>query len=90
MGWGRTSKTKYRTLKSQRPDSTAARSTKRLASRFYQVKTGTAFPGSTSTRRRANPPRSVGGAGTRCRLGSISSRCARSGRHSRKSCGRRC
>jgi len=37
---GRTSKTKYRMPKSQRPDGTAARSTKRLTSQFYQVKTG--------------------------------------------------
>jgi len=37
---GRTSKIKYRMPKSQRPDSTVAGSTKRLASRFYQLKTG--------------------------------------------------
>jgi len=37
---GRTSKTKYQMPKSQRPDSTVAGSTKRLASRFYQIKTG--------------------------------------------------
>ena len=37
---GRTSKKKYRMLKSQRPDGTVAGSTKMLALRFYQVKTG--------------------------------------------------
>ena len=37
---GRTSKTKYRMPKSQRPNSLVAGNTKRLASRFYQVKTG--------------------------------------------------
>jgi len=37
---GRASKTKYKMLKGQRPDGTVAGSTKRLASRFYQVKTG--------------------------------------------------
>jgi len=36
---GRTSKTKYRMPKSQRPDSTIVESTTSLASRFYQVKT---------------------------------------------------
>ena len=37
---GRTSKTKYRMPKSQKPDGAVAGSTKRLASRFYQIKTG--------------------------------------------------
>ena len=36
----RTSKTKYKMPKSQRPDDTVAGSTKRLASRFYQLKMG--------------------------------------------------
>ena len=36
----RTSKTKYRMPNSQRPDEAAAGSTKRLASRYYQLKTG--------------------------------------------------
>jgi len=42
---GRTPKTKYRMSKSQRPDSTVAGSTKRLASRFYQLKTGHCLSG---------------------------------------------
>jgi len=42
---GRTSKTKYRMPKSQRPDGTVAGSTKRLASRFYQIKTGHCLSG---------------------------------------------
>ena len=37
---GRTSKTKYRMPKSQKPDSAVAGSSKRLASRFYQIKNG--------------------------------------------------
>ena len=37
---GRTSKKKYKMPKSQRPDGTVAGSTKRLASRFYQLMTG--------------------------------------------------
>jgi len=37
---GRTSKKKYTMPKSQRPDGTVADSSKRLASRFYQLKTG--------------------------------------------------
>ena len=42
---GQTSKTKYRMSKSQRPDSTVFGSTKRLASRFYQIKTGRCLSG---------------------------------------------
>ena len=42
---GRTSKTKYRMPKTQRPDGAVAGSTKRLASRFYQLKTGHARTG---------------------------------------------
>jgi len=42
---GRTSKTKYCMPKSQRPDGAVAGSTKRLASRYYQLKTGRARTG---------------------------------------------
>jgi len=42
---GRTSKAKYLLTKSQRPDGTVAESTKRLASRFYQLKTGHCLTG---------------------------------------------
>jgi len=41
----RTSKKKYRLPKSQRPDGTVAGSTRRLASRFYQLKTGHCLTG---------------------------------------------
>jgi len=41
----RTSKKKYRMPKSQRPDSTVAGSTRRLALRFYQIKTGHCLTG---------------------------------------------
>ena len=42
---GRTSKTNYRMPKSQKPDGAVAGSTKRLASRFYQIKTGHCLTG---------------------------------------------
>ena len=42
---GRTSRRKYRMPKSQKPDGTVAGSTKRLASRFYQLKTGHCLTG---------------------------------------------
>jgi len=42
---GRTSKKKYRIPESQNPDGTVANSTKRLASRFYQLKTGHCLTG---------------------------------------------
>jgi ribonuclease HI len=42
---GRTSKQKYKMPKSQKPDSTVAGSAKRLASRFYQLKTGHCLTG---------------------------------------------
>jgi len=42
---GRTSKSKYRMPKSQMPDGTVAGSSKRLASRYYQLKTGHARTG---------------------------------------------
>ena len=42
---GRTAKKKYRMPKSQEPDGAVADSTKRLASRYYQVKTGRAHTG---------------------------------------------
>jgi len=42
---GRTSKKKYRMPKSQKPDGAVAGSSKRLASRFYQIKTGHCLTG---------------------------------------------
>ena len=42
---GRTSKKKYRLPESQRPDGAVAGSSKRLASRFYQIKTGHCLTG---------------------------------------------
>jgi ribonuclease HI len=42
---GRTSRKKYKMSNSQRPDDTVAGSTKRLAARFYQLKTGHALTG---------------------------------------------
>ena len=74
---GRSSKTKYRMPESQRPDRTVARSTKRLPRGSTRSRWGTVCPGSASTGRRIGPPRNAGGAGTRARLGSTSSRCVR-------------
>jgi len=53
----RTSKAKYRLPRSQRPDGTVAGSTKRLASRFYQLKTGHCLTGQYLhwTKRRPTP-----------------------------------
>ena len=45
MGWRPDSKTKYWMPKSQRPDDTVAGSSKRLASWFYQLKTGHCLSG---------------------------------------------
>jgi len=42
---GQTSKKKYKMPKSQRPDGTVAGSTKRLATRYYQLKTGHCLTG---------------------------------------------
>jgi len=42
---GRTSRKKYRMPNSQKPDGAVANSTKRLASRFYQLKTGHCLTG---------------------------------------------
>jgi len=54
---GRTSKAKYRMPKSQKPDGVVAGSTKRLASRFYQIKTGHCLTGQylNWTKSRATP-----------------------------------
>jgi len=54
---GRTSKTKHPMPKSQKPDGGVAGSTKRLVSRFYQIKTGHCLTGQylNWTRNRATP-----------------------------------
>jgi len=65
---GGTSKTKYRMPKSQEPDGAVAGSTKRLASRFYQIKTGHCLDRTVPpTGRRTAPPRNAGGAGIELR-----------------------
>jgi hypothetical protein len=75
----------------QKPDSGPA-NTKRLAARFYQLKTGhcTASPTDTSCGRRSNLQLNAGGVLTGLTSGIISSSSARTGRASRKSCGWRC
>jgi hypothetical protein len=54
---GRTSKKKYKMPKSQKPNGTVAGSTKRLAARFYQLKTGHCLTGEYLhwTKSRPNP-----------------------------------
>jgi len=86
---GRTSKRKYRVPKSQRPHGEVAGSTKRLASRFYQLKTGHCLSGQYLHWTKNRPSRNAGGAGTRPRPGNIYSRCSWSGSRSRRLCGRR-
>jgi len=85
----RTSKKKYRLPKSQRPDGTAAGSTKRLASRFYQLKTGYCLTGQYLNRTKNRPSHNTGGVGTERRPGTTSSRSAPSGNRSRRFCGQR-
>jgi len=87
---GRTSKIKYCMPKSQKPDSVVANSTKRLASRYYQPKTGHAAQDNTWTGLRSAPRPSVGGASAPRKRETTSSRCVRSERRSRRPCGRRC
>jgi len=85
----RTSKKKYRLPESQRPDGTVAGSTKRLASRFYQLKTGHCLTGQYLNWTKSRPTPQCWCAGTERRPGTTSSRSAPSGSRSRRSCGRR-
>jgi len=88
---GRTSKMKYRMPKGQKPDGVVAGSTKRLASRFYQLKTGHCLTGQYLNWTKNRPTsRNAGGAGIGYRPGTTSSRNAPNGSRSRKFCGRRC
>ena len=73
-----------------RPDGTMAGSAKRLASRFYQVKTGHCLTGEYLHWTKSRPPLSAGGAAARSRRGITSSRCTPSGKLSRRFCGQRC
>jgi len=61
----------------------------RLASQFYQVKTGHRLSGQYFHWTKSRPTPQCWGAGTGFRLGSTSSSCVRSGRPNRRSCGRR-
>jgi len=81
--------TKYRMPKSQLPDGTVAGSTKRLASRFYQLKTGHCLTGQylNWTKKRRTPQ--CWWCRYRTRPGTTSLRSAPGGSHSRRSCGRR-
>jgi len=53
---GRTSKKKHKMPKSQRPDGAVASSSKRLASRFCQLKTGHCLSGQSLQRTKNRPP----------------------------------
>jgi len=85
----RTSKQKYRLPEAHKPDATVAGSTKRLASRFHQLKAGHCRTGQYCTGPRIAPTPSAGGASAARRQESTSLRGVRSGRGSRRSSGRR-
>jgi len=74
--WGQNLQEEVASAKCQKPDGAVDSSAKRLASRFYQLMAGAACPDSISIGQRTGPPRSAGGAGTRNKLGSTSSRSA--------------
>jgi hypothetical protein len=76
---------KYKLLIKQRPDGTVAGSPKRLASRFYQLKTGHCLTGQYLNWTKL----SAGGAHIGCRHGSTSSKTVPAGRLNRRRCGPR-
>jgi len=85
----RTSKTMYRMPKSQKPDSTVDGSSKRLASRFYQIKTGHCLTGQylNWTKNRSTPQ--CWWCRYRTQTRDHLFKHAQSGGHSRRPCGRR-
>ena len=74
---------KYRPSEKQKPAPTVARTNKRPASRFCQLKTGHCLTGQHLQWTTRRPP-SAGGASTRSRLASTCSKTARSGKVSRR------
>jgi len=86
---GRAPKKKYGMPKSQRPDGTAAGSTKRLTSRFHRLKSGHC-PTEQHLHWTKNRPTGAGGAGSRRKPGITYSRCVPSRSPSRSPCGQRC
>jgi len=80
---------KYSLPADQRPDRAVAGSTKRLASRFYQLKTGHCLTGNTLSGRRIRPTRSAGDAPAKSKPGSISLRIAPGRSCSRRLCGQK-
>jgi hypothetical protein len=73
----------------QKPVRAPAKSNKRLAGRFYRLKTGHCLTGQYLKWTRADPQPSVGGARNGPRHGSISSSAARTGSARRRFCGLR-
>jgi len=69
----------------RKPDPTPAKTNKRLAARFCQLKLGHCLTSSTSSGRRTSPQPSAGGARTGARPGNTFSRTAPTGRPSKKS-----
>jgi len=78
----RTNNRKYRPGEKQKPDPTVAKARKRLAARFYQLKTGTVCPDNTSRGRCDARTQPVGGANTAPRPGTTCSNTVPSGRTS--------
>jgi len=87
---GRISKAKYRMPKRQKPDGTVANSSKRLASRFYQLKTGHARTGQYLHWAKVRPDAQCWWCKALHKRETTYLRRVRNGRCSRKSCGRRC
>jgi len=75
---GRISKAKYRMPKSQKPDGAVAGSTKRLVSRYYQLKTGHARTEQYLHWAKVRPMPSAGGVCTPRKRETTCSRCVRS------------
>ena len=80
----RTNNRKYRPGEKQKPDPTVAKARKRLAARFYQLKTGHCLTEQYSRRRRDARTQPFGSASTAPRPGTTYSNTVPSGRTSRR------
>jgi len=87
---GRASRKKYKMPESRKPEGTIAESTKRLASRYYQLKTGHARIGQYLHWAKIRPTAQCWWCQCPRTRESTSSRCVRNGRCSRRFCGGRC
>jgi hypothetical protein len=85
----RITKVKYKMPTRQKPDGVVADSFKRLASRFYQLKTGHGLTGQYLAWARSAPPSSAGGARTEPKHETTCSRSVPRGGDSRRRSGQR-